>query len=75
MSKGHLLLLMVISIIWGSYSIIIGVVAIHSGYNNDLLWISIIGAVSGTTGAHIAISLSPKGLEVSTSGPQDIKKP
>ena len=68
MSKETALLL--IAFIWGVYSIVVGILAVLRSYNNDLLWISIITAISGTTGAHAAISLSQKGVQVKTSGPQ-----
>ena len=60
--------LLVLGLIWGSYSIAVGITAIIHGYSNDLLWISIIAAISGTTGAHAAISMSGKGLSMQTSG-------
>lgn len=61
--------LLIVALIWGIYSIVVGILAILHGYSNNLVWISIIGAISGTTGAHIAISMSQKGLKISTSGP------
>ena len=67
--------LLLIAFIWGVYSIVIGLFTVLYGYNNDLVWISIITAISGTTGAHAAISLSNKGLSVKTSGPpQELQK-
>lgn len=73
MNKESVLLL--IAFIWGVYSIVIGIFTVLYGYNNDLVWISIITAISGTTGAHVAISLSNKGLSVKTSGPsQELQK-
>lgn len=61
--------LLVLAVIWGIYSVVVGIVAIISGYNNDLVWVSIIVAISGTTGAHAAISFSSKGLYFKTSNP------
>lgn len=61
--------LLLIAFIWGVYSIAVGILAVFRSYDNDLLWISIITAISGTTGAHAAISLSQKGVQVKTSGP------
>lgn len=67
--------LLLIAFIWGVYSIVIGLFTVLYGYNNDLVWISIITAISGTTGAHAAISFSNKGLSVKTSGPpQELQK-
>ena len=68
MSKETALLLM--CVIWGIYSIVVGILAVLRSYNNDLVWISFITAISGTTGAHAAISISQKGVQVKTSGPQ-----
>jgi len=62
--------LMLISLIWGVYSIAVGIITVISGYNNDLVWISVITAISGTTGAHAALSMSSKGISLETSGPQ-----
>ena len=60
--------LLVVSLVWGFYSIVVGVIAIYYGYNNDLVWISIISAISGTTGAHVGLSMSTKGISLQTSG-------
>jgi len=62
--------LMLIALIWGVYSIAVGIITVISGYNNDLVWISVITAISGTTGAHAALSMSSKGISLETSGPQ-----
>lgn len=72
MNKETVLLL--ISFIWGVYSIVVGLLTVIHGYNNDLVWISVITAISGTTGAHAAISISSKGVSVQTSGPSQINK-
>lgn len=60
--------LLVIALIWGIYSVVVGLVTIIYGYNNDLVWISIISAISGTTGAHVGLSMSAKGISLQTSG-------
>ena len=60
--------LLVIALIWGIYSVVVGLVTIIYGYNNDLVWISIISAISGTTGAHVGLSMSTKGISLQTSG-------
>ena len=62
--------LMLISLIWGVYAIAVGIITVISGYSNDLVWISIITAISGTTGAHAALSMSSKGVSLDTSGQQ-----
>lgn len=62
--------LMLISLIWGVYAIAVGIITVVSSYGNDLVWISIITAISGTTGAHAALSMSSKGISLETSGPQ-----
>lgn len=61
--------LLLIAFIWGVYSIVVGLSSIINGYSNDLVWISIITAIAGTTSAHVAISLSPEGLSMQASGP------
>jgi hypothetical protein len=68
MAVGKETALLVISLIWGAYSVVIGTLTVIHGYSNDLVWISIITAVSGTTGAHAAISMSSKGISIQTSG-------
>lgn len=60
--------LVIISFIWGVYAIAVGMVAVIGGYSNDLIWVSIITAISGTTGAHAALSISSKGISLETSG-------
>ena len=60
--------LIVVALIWGVYSIAVGIMAVTGNYSNDLVWISIIAAISGTTGAHVALSISQKGLSLQTSG-------
>lgn len=60
--------LVVISFIWGVYAIAVGMVAVIGGYSNDLVWVSVITAISGTTGAHAALSMSSKGISLETSG-------
>ena len=60
--------LLIVALIWGVYSIAVGIMAIAGGYSNDLVWVSIIAAISGTTGAHVALSISQKGLSLQTSG-------
>jgi hypothetical protein len=62
------IVLLVVSLVWGLYSVVIGVIAIAYGYSNDLVWISIISAISGTTGAHVGLSMSSKGISLQTSG-------
>lgn len=69
MAVGKETALLVISLIWGVYSVVIGTLTVIHGYSNDLVWISVITAISGTTGAHAAISMSSKGFSVQTSGP------
>jgi hypothetical protein len=65
--------LMFVALIWGVYSIAVGIITVISGYNNDLVWISVITAISGTTGAHAALSMSSKGVSLETSGSQEKK--
>lgn len=60
--------LLIVALIWGVYSIAVGIMAVTGNYSNDLVWISIIAAISGTTGAHVALSISQKGLSLQTSG-------
>ena len=60
--------LLLLGLIWGVYAIIVGTLAVLSPYNNDLLWISIIVAISGTTGAHVALSMSAKGISLQSTG-------
>lgn len=60
--------LLVIALIWGFYSIVVGLVAVVYGYNNDLVWVSVISAISGTTGAHVGLSMSGRGISLQTSG-------
>lgn len=60
--------LLIVALIWGAYAITVGSMAIVYGYVSDLVWISIIAAISGTTGAHVALSVSQKGLSLQTSG-------
>ena len=60
--------LIVVALIWGVYSIAVGIMAVTGNYSNDLAWISITAAISGTTGAHVALSISQKGLSLQTSG-------
>ena len=60
--------LLVLAFIWGAYAMVIGLAAIIHGYNNDLVWVTIIAAISGTTGAHIGLSMSKAGLSLQTSG-------
>ena len=60
--------LLIVALIWGVYSIAVGIMAVTGNYSNDLVWISIIAAITGTTGAHVALSISQKGLSLQTSG-------
>ena len=60
--------LLIISLIWGIYAIVVGIFTVYNRFNNDLVWISIITAISGTTGAHIAVSMSTKGLTIQAQG-------
>ena len=62
------IVLLLLGLIWGVYAIIVGTLAVLSQYNNDLLWISIIVAISGTTGAHVALSMSAKGISLQSTG-------
>ena len=54
--------------IWGAYGVIVGIVAIVSGYDNDLVWISIIVAIVGNSAHLVAFAYSKGKILVQSTG-------
>ena len=54
--------------VWGAYAILVGSMAIVFGYGNNLVWDSIIVAVTANSVHLVTLSLSKTGVEI-TSNP------
>lgn len=53
-------------LIWGVFGIAIGSIGIIYHYSNDLLWISVIAAISGNSAHLVAFAMSKRGVQISS---------
>jgi len=61
---------LVIGLIWGVYSIVVGSLIILHGYVNIWSWVSIIVAVSGNSVHLISMDFGKSGLQIKPENPQ-----
>lgn len=55
-------------IIWGTYAIVIGTLAVYFSYNNNWAWLSIVVAIVGNSAHLIVMHYSAKGLTIQAQG-------
>lgn len=58
---------MIVSLGWIVYAIIVGIMAVLSGYQSNLLWASIIVAIVGNSAHMVALSYSQGKIDVASS--------
>lgn len=56
-----------VALVWGIYGIIIGSLAILTGFTGAYIWYSIIVAITGNSVHLVTFSLSKTGMSVSSS--------